>query len=417
MDSTKLLTEKLTLARELSALKPEVDHLRSQAASHQSLLAEKLSLQRQLSTAQVDLETEKRAIQRALAKEGNLQAEDAKLESRLESLQADLAKERRERQKIEREAHGESTEAKNRITTLESRLDAFRNKLKSTKEQLKEVQTATLTAQASNHGKFNAASASVNSTTSLAGNPSKRAITQIDADTILGTPGDLPAAKKSKRRSTVIGEKSTFSITPFLNRTASVAPESPPLENASGDDEGYVKESDSLSGNTKQKAVSLDAMSDLLDKSDTTRKGLQANIRCILEHAKTGKKNSRAPPARKTKAAPTLEQVTEEENNETGGSTKSMDEPAATKFSSNETFDGGLEMKRRKRKLLRGGLGKTLFDEDEGDALKEDRLLGGGRGFGTLGKGGLGARKFGPRKAISPFGAISPLKRDRKGAQ
>lgn len=417
MDSTKLLTEKLTLARELSALKPEVDHLRSQAASHQSLLVEKLYLRRQLSTAQVELETEKRAMQRVLAKEGNLQAEDAKLESRLESLQADLAKERRERQKIEREAHRESTEAKNRITTLESRLDAFRNKLKSTKEQLKEVQTAMLTAQASNHGKFNATSASVNSTTSLARNPSKRAVTQIDADTVLGTPGDLPAAKKSKRRSTVIGEKSTFSITPFLNRTASVAPESPPVENACGDNEGYVKGSDSLSGNTKQKAVSLDAMSDLLDKSDATRNGLQANKRGILENAKTGKKNSRVPPVRKTKAAPTLEQVTEEENNDAGGSTKSIDEPAATKFCSNETFDGGLEMKRRKRKLLRGGLGKTLFDEEEGDAPKEDRLLGGVRGFGTLGKGGLGARNIGPCKAISSFGAISPLKRDRKGAQ
>lgn len=421
MDSTKLLTEKLSLARELSALKPEVDHLRSQAASHQSLLAEKLSLQRQLSTAQVELETEKRIAQRALAKEGKSQAEDAKLEHRLESMQADLAKEHRERQRVEREAQKDSTESQNRITTLESRLDAFRNKLKATKEQLKEAQTSFQTAQASNYGKSNRASASVNSTTYLAENPRKRAAAQIDADTIIGTPGDLPAAKKSKRALTLIGEKSTFSITPFLNRTASVAPASPPSENANGDDEAHVKESDHLFGNRRQKAVSSEAMSDLVDKSDATKKGLQANKRGILENAKRGKINSRAPPARKTKSAPTLEQVAEEENNENGGSTMSMGEPAANKDSSNETFDGGLELKRRKRKLLGGGLGKTLFDEDEGNAVKGDRLLGGVRGFGTLGKGGLGAPKFGPRKAIGPsvntFGAISPLKKDRKGAQ
>lgn len=413
MDSTKLLTEKLTLARELAALKPEIDHLRSQAVSHQSLLAEKLSLQRQLSTVQVELETEKHATLRALAKEGKLQAEDTKLESRLESLQADLIKERRERQQVERDAQKDSNESENRITTLESRLDAFRNKLKSTKEQLKEAQTSLQKAQASNHGKSSRAPALVDSTMSLVGNPRKRVAAQIDADTIIGTPGNLPAAKKSKRGSTLIGEKSTFSITPFLNRTASVAPESPPLDNASGDDEEH--------GNTNQKAASSKAISDPLDMSDAIENAVQAKKLGILEKAKTGKINSRAAPARKTKAAPTLEQVAEE-NIEKGESTTSVSEATATRDCSNKTFHGVLEMKRRKRKLLGSRLGKTLLDEDEGDALKGDReLLVGVREFGTLGKGGLAAPKSGPPKAIGPslstFGAISPLKKDRNSAQ
>lgn len=420
LDSTKLLTEKLTLARELSALKPEVDHLRSQAASHQSLLAEKLSLQRQLNIVQVELETEKRATQRALAKESKLQAEDAKLEFRLETLQADLAKERRERQKVEREAQKDSTETHNRITTLDSRLDAFRNKLKSTKEQLKEAQTSLQTAQASNHGKSNRASVSMKPT-NLAGNPRKRAAAQIDGDTIIGTPGDLPAAKKSKYGPSLIGEKSTFSITPFFNRTASVAPESPPSDNAGGDDEDRVKESDRLSGNTNHKAALSGAISDPLDMSDAMKPLVQAKKPTIVENSKTGKINSRAPPARKIKAAPTLELVAEE-NIESEESTTGMSEAAATKDFSNETFHGVLGTKRRKRKLLGGGPGKTLFDEDEGDALKGGPgLLGGVRGFGTLGKGGFGAPKFGLRKAIGPsvstFGAISPLKKDRKGAE
>lgn len=417
MDSTKLLTEKLTLARELSALKPEVDHLRSQAVAHQSLLAEKLSLQRQLSTLQVEMETEKRATQRALAKEGRSQAEDPRLESRLESLQADLAKERRERQKVEREAQKASNESEKRTTTLESRLDAFRNKLKSTKEQLKEAQTSLQTAQASQHGISSHASASVNPTTSLAGKSRKRAAAQIDADTMIGTPGDLPAAKKTKRGSTLIGEKSTFSITPFLNRTASVAPESPRLDHASGNDQEHVRDSDGLSGNTNHKASS-EAITDPVDMPDAMKYVVQAQKPSILENAKTCKINSKAPPARKTKAATILEQVAEE-NNENEGSMTSTSETAATKDVSNAMSRGGLEMKRRKRKLLGGGLGKTLFDEDEGDAHKGDRSMPGGvRGFGTLGKGGLGAPKFGSRKAIalSTFGTISPLKKDRKGA-
>ena len=418
MDSTRLLTEKLTLARKLSTLKPEVDYLRSQAALHQSLLAEKLSLQRQVSTVQVELETEKRAAQRALAKEGKLQAEDAKLVSRLESLQADLAKERRERQKVEREAQKDSLESGNRITTLESRLDAFRNKLKSTKEQFKAAQTSLQAMQASNHSKSGHVSAPVYSTTSLAGNPRKRAAAQIDADTIMGTPGDLQAAKKSKRGSTLIGEKSTFSITPFLNRTASVAPESPPADIAGGDDEEHGRRFNCQSGNANQKAVSSEVFSNPIDMSDAMKNVVQATKSGILENTETGKINSRAP-TRKTKATPALEQVAEE-NIENEGLTTSMSEPTATTDSSNETSRGVLDMKKRKRKLLGGGLGKTLFDEDEGDALKADREpLGGVRGFRTLGKGGLGVPKFGLRKAIGPsvstFGAISPLKKDRKG--
>ena len=415
MDSTKLLTDKLTLARELTALKPEVDHLRSQAASHQSLLADKLYLQRQLSTVQVELETEKRATQKVLQKEAKTQAEDVKHETRLESLQADLAKERRERQRIDREAQKVSSESENRISTLESRLDAFRNKLKCTKEQLKDAQTSLQTLQASNHSRFSRPSTSAKSNISLAANPHKRAAAQIDADTIIGTPGDYPAAKKSKHGSTLLGEKSTFSITPFLNRAVSVAPEIPSPDNASGNDEQYFKGSDHLSEYTSQQAIS-----DPVVLSNETSIAVEAREPGVLQNAKKSKINPRVAPARKAKAAPILEQVAEE-NIENEGSTSSVSYPTAAKDISNETFQGVLEIKKRKRKLLGGGLGKTLFDEDDGDALKGSRgLFDGVRGFGTLGKGELGASKFGPPKANGPklntFGSISPLKKDKKGA-
>ena len=419
MDSTKLLTEKLALARELSALRPELDQLRSQASSHQSLLAEKLSLQRQLSTVQVELATEKRATERALSKEGRLRADDAKFQSRMESLQTDLTKERRERQKTEREAQNDSIESGNRIATLESRLDAFRDKMKITKEQLREAQMSLQTAQSYNHGKPGRVSAMVSSTTSLMGNPRKRAATHMDADTILGTPGDFTAAKNSKWGSTIIGEKSTFSITPFLNRTTSTAPVSPPQENASGDDQRHIKQLDYISGNTVQKVMSSTALSDLVDMSYTLTNAVKANKAGTLQTAKAGRTNSQAPPTRKTKAALSLEQVAEE-NLENEPSATDVSESAVIKNSCDEIFGGSLELKKRKRRLLKGGLGKTLFDEDEADAPKGDQgSLVGVRGFGALRTGGFGVREFGPRKAIGPtmdmgtFGAISPLKKDR----
>jgi len=416
MDSTKILTEKLTLARKLSSLKPELDHLRSQASTHQSLLAEKLSLQRQMSTIQVELETEKRSTQRALAKGGILQAEDAKLESQMESLQADLAKERRERQRVEREAQKSSTESESRVTTLESRLDAFRNKLKTTKEQLKETQASLQKAEESANAVSSRAS---NQAPSWALTQRKRQAVQMDADTMIGTPGDQPAAKRGRKTSTLPGEKSTFSITPFLNRTVSVAPESPP--SASKDGEDGAEQSESPIANSKVKVAPARAAPEPAKKTEKAQPVAQAKKSNTLNNTQSGKANPRPPPGRKSKAAPILELVVEEDNDEDSGSNAITTERACSKNVANDTINEGAEMKKKNRKLLRGGLGKTLFDEDDGDIPKGERgIMGGVRGLGTLARGGLGGPKFGPRKALgvgmSTFGVISPLKKDRKGA-
>ena len=413
MDSTKLLTEKLTLARELSSLKPELDHLRSQVASHQTLLAEKLSLQRQLSTVQVELETERRATQRTLAKEGKSQAEDAKLESRIETLQMDLAKERRDRQRIEREAQRASTELENKNTALESRLDVFRNKLKTTKDQLKETQTVLKKAETSAIAASVRVAASANPAIPVVRNPRKRAAVEMDADTMIGTPGDLPAAKRNKKPSTLPGEKSIFSVTPFLNRSVSIVPGSQASEideNEGGDDEDLPT---SPSRSSKTKAA---VASELREKGK-----LPAHKPRILETAKASRAVSRPLPARKPKVAPILEKVAEEINDKEQGPTMAHIKPTADESVPNETVNDGIEMKRKKRKLLGGGPGKTLFDEDEGDVLRGDKgTVGGVRGFGTLARGGFGGTKFLPRTALganaSGFGAISPLKKDRKAA-
>ena len=416
MDSTKLLTEKLTLARELASLKPELDHLRSQVASHQTLLAEKLSLQRQLNTVQVELETEKRATQRTLLKEGKSQAEDAKLESRVENLQAELAKERRERQKIERDTQKASTELENKNTALESRLDAFRNKLKTTKDQLKETQTALQKAEISAIAASSRTAASANPAIPVVRKSRKRAAVEMDADTMIGTPGDLPVAKRNKS-STLPGEKSMFSVTPFLNRTASVVPGSPSSDTGKteGGDPEELATSPSRTSKTKAPVAS-----ELRGKGKSALSTVHANKPEILETVKASKASSRPPPARKPKAAPVLEEVAEEDNDNNEMPTAAPMKTTAIETVPDETVND-VEMKRKKRKVLGGALGKTLFDDDEGDVLKADRgIVGGVRGFGTLARGGFGGTKFLSRTALgasaSGFGAISPLKKDRKAA-
>lgn len=100
-DSNKILSEKLALTRELSSLRPEVEHLRAQVESNQGLLAEKLSLQRQLNTLQVELENEKRSASRALAKQGKKMEQDDELRGTVEELRSQLAKETKDRLKVE----------------------------------------------------------------------------------------------------------------------------------------------------------------------------------------------------------------------------------------------------------------------------------------------------------------------------
>ena len=428
MDSTKLLTEKLALSRELATLRPEIEHLRSQAASHQTLLAEKLSLQRQLSTVRVELETEKRTTQRVLAKEGGRQAEDAKLEAQLDSLQAELAKERRERQKVEREAQKIGTEYEGKQTVLESRLEAFRNKLRTTKEQLKETQVELQTSRASAATQASLAPTE-NSLRAGGHNSKKRSLVQLDTDATIGTPGFLPAAKKSKRGSALPGDKSTFSITPFLNRTASVAPESPPKAGECGEaDEGNHAREQEKDVAAEDNVVATEATPSgkpTKQNAKNETKKEPASKKSAASNAKGGRSNPKGALSRKAKAASTLEQVQEEGNDENvppAGPEEAETSKLQPKLKSkavdfSDNADEPTFIK-RKRKILGGGLGRTLFDDDDADQGKGgDRgLFGGARAFGALGRTGLGNQKFGARLGGSAggFGAFSPLKKDRK---
>ena len=367
----------------------------------------------------MELETEKRSTQKALAKESRLKLEDARLEKQIESLQVDLAEERRQRHMVECEAQKASTEAENRKITLESRLDAFRSKLETTKEQLKRAQEVQNVPQTANSARVSRGSTSIDPTT-LVKNPRKRVAVQMDADTMIGTPGDLPTAKKT-RTSALPGEKSTFSITPFLNRTMSVAPESPPSDEGIRDGRDGVEIRNRLSAANNQKAPTSEPISASVNETGPTRPIARAKRPGAPPKARIGKVASRALPARQTKAPPSLEQVVEEDHDETGSSPGSLTEPTASKNVIDDTISEGIETKRRKRKLLGGGLGKTLFDEDELDVANGGQSLLGTRAFGPLARGGLGGQKAGPRKTIGSSlntlsATISPLKRNHKAA-
>jgi septal ring factor EnvC (AmiA/AmiB activator) len=395
-DSTKLLTEKLALARELAVLKPEIEHLRSQAVTQQNLLAEKLALQRELSTLQVELETEKRAVQRTKAKDTKSGGDESKLEAQIEELKKELAKEKREAQKNDRDARKQAADWEGQKAILESKLDAFRNKLRSTKEQLKEAQTELEQAQAAKATR----QAEFAEARPNAANPRKRPVARFDPDTTIGTPG---VAAKKPRTSALPGDKSTFSITPFLNRTMSLAPESPASQEKKVD-QAINEQIDAI---IAENAPSSPAPA---PKSKTVKKtgiGGAAKVMKSQPLADTTNPKANANIQKQRNAATSktaLAKVTEEvdENEESAENPSGL--PDIQKK----------QPAKKKQKLL--GQRKSLFDEDDDDVgQRKPKGLGGlSKGLGLRGGGGIGMISLGGKgKTLAEF---SPLKKDRRAA-
>ncbi|KAL8627609.1 hypothetical protein Q9189_006700 [Teloschistes chrysophthalmus] len=347
MDSTKLLTEKLALSRELSTLRPEIDHFRSQVASNQTLLAEKLLLEHQLSTVQMELESEKKSIQQFLAKDGKVRAEDAKIESQLQIVRAELQRERRDRQTLERESREASSTWDAQKMTLESRLETFRSKLRTTKDSLKdaqrELQDARSTAKSNAHER-----ADVQDSRGTVVITKKRNAAQMLSDSMIGTPGDMVDDRRTKRASTLPGDKSTFSITPYLNRVASAAPESPQEDGPQ-----------------------------TCDVPKTNRATVLAQ-----EKGKKGSDMAKVARSReKSKTGAVLEQVAEEEDGEDDIVEQNLPRQKETTDGDDMTLAGNECGKRKKRRMFGGGPGKTLFDEDEPELIAPAVKA---RAFGSL---------------------------------
>ena len=540
-DNTAVLTEKLTLARELSALKPELEHLKLQAATVEQLTAEKLDLQHQLTNAQCEIEKSKREAQRALAKRrntvfeiaqeeqvddlkrqlqkekrareraeealeqaqgdmdtadirkelakekklrekaeeelegarGNTQIEDVRkdllkekkakqrLEDVVENLQAELekaektaaravkradgiasaddqaeelrqelAKEKKDRQRAEKNGETAAEDAEAQRAALEEKMGRFREKLRSTKDKLKEMEAELIAAREAAEV---AAAAPAPPPVDKAAAPKatkatkKRAAAAIEPEeSALGTPGDGPAAKKRGRKapSAAVGDKSTFSITPFLNRTMNADMEE--QEQSEAEEEA----SPAAQKSTKQPlAPATSSKANAQPKKGAAQRKTKAPmLEMVTEESEDvhsqGQENA---PKAKSGAMKLKTKTTDGPDETREPSKKKRPRKSLVDF---DTFRASEEksttMQKKKRKL--GGMGKTLMDEEEDSqppakAGFSSRGLFGAKGFSAL---------AGPKKGSSMFGKsgigksvlmsaadgsgfqFSPLKRSRK---
>ena len=350
-------------------------------------------------------------------------------DSQTDAVQKELEEEKRERKKQEKEYAKTLAELQGRNTVLDDKLTAFREKLRTTKEKLKAKEAELDTADRA-HTAPPAKAAPQGASKPTAKNARKRVAATVEPETNLGTPGDGFPAKKTKRGTSVsaMGDTSTFSLTPFLNRGTSIVPASPIVEEEEEEETG------------QQEATPT------APPKKAPKKAAQPKVK-PLAPAASNKANAKP---RQKAVAPALDMVTEESSEishniskdssenavitvplkdaDDGPSSKSK--PVVPKFKPRKslmsfaTFAEEPAAEKKKKRRLGAGAGKTLFDAEDAEDVAPLRPVGVSKGLfaaRALGKSVLG--KNGQRPISGGFGMMSeeaftfsPLKKDRRGA-
>lgn len=554
-DSTKILSEKLAISRELALLKPEIDHLRSQLSHQKDVLAEKLALERQLNTLEVELANEKRATQKALQRheaqdneaEEELRQRVAELESKLAAeqkatlkakkaqekaqsgadeelrrqvaeleeklaaeqkasekarktyqkvqtdadedlrkqvadLEAKLANEKRAAQKAKRSQDNDSTEeqtvlqekvkaleaqiaadkkeveraqktsekeaaaARDQIEMLTQRVEEFKGKLRDTRAELKEVRADLTQARTKTTSVPIKNDDEAKKPMSKAKAGKKRGANEISVDEMmLDTPGHTEGRTKRplKKRGiefTAVGEKSTFSITPFLEKSNTL--------NLAETIEEEVEEPSILEGKGDPGAPIIEPEAETTEEIPVAEAPKPKSVAKALKATKpkpaaANEKKARGRPKAQTLAETSpnklignatsgtniLEKVDEEPEEIQKNHASKEDVPVSKKLvlTTNSSVDASNtssenpEPKKKKRKLLGTSNKGTVFDKDE-DADEAEAPAPTTAAAATKRKPvGLkvSSTRKGPVSALARGAfagkSFSPLKKDRRG--
>ncbi|RAL12019.1 uncharacterized protein BO97DRAFT_478134 [Aspergillus homomorphus CBS 101889] len=358
-----LMTEKMRLGKELAGVQTELQRLRLVESSSQTLMAEKQELARRLSSLEVEFENEKRAHERTLARGGSEQQQQQQqhLQQQVQQLQQQI-----QQQQQQQQAAGSKWIAEK--VALEEKVETLTKKLLVTKDQLRKAQV--------NYGPSAITQALQAGTSKVPVKWSKepssnRFATEINSELTIATPGAVRAKAAERERAAVAalpGEKSAFSITPFLNRTTGAPADAGDSNNNNNN------ESDQESSSLEDSMI---RESDIpAQKPQEPRQPLGGKPRPEKTTGATTSLNSRRPrqPPRR------LEPIDDDDDDILSTNVTTLAKPQI-----------------RKRKL--GGQQKKLvMDEEDDDDMDFDfrkATTGRGRGFGGV-------------------PAFSPLKRDRR---
>ncbi|CEJ92211.1 hypothetical protein VHEMI07873 [[Torrubiella] hemipterigena] len=221
LESKKELQENAKLREELAQLLPEIDELQSQVASHQNVVSAKKALQKQV----IDLETQLTESQRTNQQNNTHKQSLSRLEKTLAETEKLLSRERARFSELETkmkqtQSRQMNTKSPNPIANPNARPPPNSEMFEESEEEEQEEQEGAdeqdnlendqLVRSNSSHKK------------------AKTSDTLVDswADAVVGTPekdgATTKATTKTKGFLAGVGQKSNFSVTPFLNKTNAV---------------------------------------------------------------------------------------------------------------------------------------------------------------------------------------------------
>jgi hypothetical protein len=384
----------MQLSRELSNAKSTLERLHTQNTSHQAMVAEKQAMERQLNSLELQLENERNSHERTRAKSSDQATQITNLSSQIEELQNGLAREQRANQQRERGDQQQNVGWEKERSVLEGKIETLRKQLRSAKDKLREAQDDLQRRSNIRTGNETVGDESGSRRVLL-----QRPGPSEDSHSVgmtIATPGAVRVQEKPKRQSALPGDKSAFSITPFLNRTGP-APRDAPI---SSDVEEY-EVGKSHTALRKPSAVHQN----------------DGNSSPGEESAQPAPKAKKAKP--KARAGNPVKSKVTREPKEPASRPVGKASPEAAE---EPQYDGPVEQgqAKTKRRKLGAQRERSLFeDEDEDDllGLRKPRKLTLGGGRQSVLAAPLSTALAGDRLARGGgFGAaraFSPLKRDR----
>ncbi|KAI1184032.1 hypothetical protein F5B17DRAFT_413781 [Nemania serpens] len=441
----KTRTHAMTLQEQDNTRELEAD-LRKKLQEAQRQLREEKGERERLGE---ELQNAQRASEKLQQSEKHSSAE-AELRTQLETLQKKFATLQKESTRRNQEHQAAISELEGRNEQLEKKLEKARIKLRGTQEELTACQTELQKAQ-SRQARLSGSDDNTKPAAKTqafrkrkAQEPTTSEFTNIEIQT--PSADDAVKARRATKKAvfepTLVGEKSAFSITPFLSRSKNTSM----TDEASNLDDGIVE--DSILGPHSASEPSELAQPALVESStatvastepaaaaalETEKPQVVAKVRGrpkkVLTDAPSAKKNALAQKAAKKilKTKSSLDKVSEAAESERrektteAGETEPVERTMTVKFnlapaqdeSNNDSSLNGEVPKKKKRKVL--GSTKTLFDDEDVDdggevpALRKPAKTQAGAKRTT--KAPLGAKKNAFAGAVS----FSPLKRDRRG--
>lgn len=317
------------------------------------------------------MQDERRAFERNKTTGSNVKGETQR---QLESLQEELRKELEEKRRLENEEREKSAAWESEKKALEERLHNVRKQLRNAKDKLKEYREN----EANPHILSRPSNSRLQRDSSLSHGRSS-----FDADMTIATPGAVRTTADPKRQIAVPGEKSAFSITPYLNRTKQTI-DSP----STSDDDAHVKS----------------------DQEHRKPKSSKSSSR--VDGSNENEKPAKNPNTKKRRKAKDLESDSESREAGNGGDGSldeetSLPEPKGIPDLTTAKNPQEGKQNQKKRKLLGAQREKTLFDDDDDDVeqpIKEKRL-------NSALHSGIQALRASRFNGTSNF---SPLKRDKR---